>query len=87
MFIYKIDQKNFLNKYKARLVIRGDFQIKDFFKSIYFAILIIKSFCIIFVITAKFDLKVKQFDVLGVFLNINRDNQKPIYYELLNRFK
>jgi hypothetical protein len=54
----------------------------------YIITLIACLFKVIIAITACFDLKIEQFNVINVFVNIKRDLRSVLVaYKLLNRFK
>jgi hypothetical protein len=54
----------------------------------YIIILIACLFRVIITITACFNLKIKQFNVINIFINIKRDLYSVLVaYKLLNRFK
>ena len=47
-----------------------------------------RSFRVASTIAAHFDLEIKQFDVINVFINIERDSNKPkVVVKLLDGFK
>ncbi len=55
---------------------------------IYIAILIARLFRIIYIIIAYFDLKIKQFNIINVFINIIKSSSGLlIIYKLLPGFK
>ena len=56
MFIYKIDDNGFLKKYKACLMMRGDFQKSDI-QNVYAATLTFKIFRFFMTLIAVFDLQ------------------------------
>ena len=56
--------------------------------SIYTTILIVRSFQVASIITTYFDLEIKQFDIINIFINIERDSNRPIVvYKLPDGFK
>ena len=67
IFIYKFDQKEYLTKYKMRLIARDDLQRTE--QDIYAVILTTKIFRVLMTIVVAFDLKTRQFDVVNAFAN------------------
>jgi hypothetical protein len=57
VFTYKLDKNGFVIKYKARLVIRGDFQVLQF-KDTYAATLAICVFRLLIAIAVYFNLDI-----------------------------
>jgi hypothetical protein len=54
----------------------------------YITTLIARLFKVTIAITACFNLEIKQFDIVNVFVNIKRDlHSVLVTYKLLNRFK
>ena len=68
-FVYKFDENGFLDKFKARLVVHGDFQSTE--EDTYTATLVAQIFCAVTAITAAFDLEMRQFDAVNAFANVN----------------
>ena len=75
MFKYKLDNKGFLTKYKARLCVRGDLQQTE--QNTYAATLTARVFRALIAIVAAFDLKTRQYDAVNVSVNSFID--EPIY--------
>ena len=47
-----------------------------------------RSFKIVIALTAYFDLKIKYFDVINIFINALKDiNKKVVYYKFLEGFE
>ena len=82
--MYKYDKHSRLTKYKARLVVRRD-QQKDTNKDIYTATLAKRSFRILIVIVARFDLELLQYNVVNAFVYI--DLKEKIYMKILLRYR
>ena len=68
-FVYKFDENGFLDKFKARLVARGDLQSTE--EDTYAATLAAQVFRAIMAITAAFDLETRQYDTVNAFVNAN----------------
>lgn len=77
VFTYKFDEDGLLYKYKARLVVRGDLQ--DDWGDTYAATLAARVFRFLMALTAAFELKAYQYDVLNAFLNALLD--KLVYVQ------
>jgi hypothetical protein len=80
VFIYKSDSNNFLFKYKIRIVIRDDLQNVNNVQNVYAATFALKIFRMMMTWIADFHLKIKQLNVVNVFLNVFNDEK--IYYHL-----
>lgn len=76
VFKYKNDEQGFVNKYKARLVVRGDLQ-QNMHEDTYAATLAARVFRFLMAITAYFGLKARQFDAVNAFSNSNL--KQPIW--------
>ncbi len=85
IFIYKSDSNDFLFKYKARIVIRDDLQKVDNAQNVYAATLASKIFRMMMTLIADFHLKIKQLNVVNVFLNVFNDEK--IYCHMSNEYK
>ncbi|KJZ69437.1 hypothetical protein HIM_11166 [Hirsutella minnesotensis 3608] len=68
VFKYKFNKYGYLQKFKARICVRGDLQPPDS-KDTYAATLAGRSFRILMAITAKFDLETRQLDAVNAFTN------------------
>ncbi|KAJ6437664.1 Cut9 interacting protein Scn1 [Purpureocillium lavendulum] len=68
VFKYKFDKHGYLQKFKARICVRGDLQ-QPGSKDTYAATLAGRSFRILMAITAKFDLETRQLDAINAFTN------------------
>ena len=68
VFDYKFTAEGFLDRLKARLVVRGD-QMWWGSNDTYAATLTAKSFRLLLVVIAYFNLEAKQLDVVSAFLN------------------
>ena len=67
VFTYKFDEDGYLQKYKARLVVRGDLQ--EQYGDTYAATLAARLFRALMALACAFNLKVMQYDVPNAFLN------------------
>ena len=67
VFTYKFDEDGYLQKYKARLVVRGDLQ--DQYGDTYAATLAARLFRALMALACAFNLKIMQYDVPNAFLN------------------
>ena len=72
VFTYKFDDDDYLIKYKARIVARGDLQATQH-QDTYAATLAARSFRAIMAIAAAFDLEVHQWDAVNAFINSNQE--------------
>ncbi|PHH87415.1 hypothetical protein CDD83_8907 [Cordyceps sp. RAO-2017] len=68
VFKYKFNKQRYLQKFKARICVRGDLQPPDS-RDTYAATLAGRSFQILMAITAKFDLETRQLDAVNAFTN------------------
>ncbi|OHW95249.1 reverse transcriptase domain protein [Colletotrichum incanum] len=88
VWTYKGDQDGFLDRYKARICVRGDMQEEDPLEQTYAATLAARTFRVVMAIAAEFDLEIHQFDVVNAFLNAERGpNEPPIVCYLPDGFK
>ena len=73
VFTYKFNENGFLQKFKARLVVRGDLQ--TVYEETYTATLAVRVFRFLIALIAAFSLKAIQYNVLNAFLNakVQRD--------------
>jgi hypothetical protein len=85
ILIYKSDSNNFLFKYKTRIVIRDDLQNINNVQNVYAATLTSKIFRMMMNFVADFDLKIKELNVVNVFLNVF--NEIKIYCHMSNKYK
>jgi hypothetical protein len=69
VFIYKSDSNDFLFKYKAFIVIRDDLQKVNNVQNVYVATFASKIFRIMMTLIIDFHFKIKQLNVVNVFLN------------------
>jgi len=67
VFTYKFNEDDYLNKYKARLVVRGDMQRDSLFEETYAGTLAALVFRFLMAIACYFNLKIKQFDAKNAF--------------------
>jgi hypothetical protein len=79
VFKYKFDKHGFLQKFKARLCVRGDLQPYSH-KETYAATLAGRSFRVLMAITAKFDLENRQLDAINAFTNSYLDEDIHIKF-------
>jgi hypothetical protein len=85
IFIFKSDSNDFLFKYKARIVIRDDLQKINNVQNVYVTTFASKIFCMMMTLIVDFHLKIKQLNVVNVFLNVFNDEK--IYYHMSNEYK
>ncbi len=85
IFIYKFDSNDFLFKYKARIVIRDNLQKVNNAQNVYAATRASKIFRMMMTLIVDFHLKIRQLDVVNVFLNVFNDEK--IYYHMSNEYK
>jgi hypothetical protein len=85
IFIYKSDFDDFLFKYKARIVIRDDLQKINNVQNVYAATFALKIFCMMMIFVVDFHFKIKQLNVVNVFLNVFNDEK--IYCHMSNEYK
>ncbi len=85
IFIYKSDSNDFLFKYKVRIVIRDDLQKVNNAQNVYVATFASKVFRMMMILVANFHFKIKQLDVVNVFLNVFNDEK--IYCHMSNEYK
>jgi hypothetical protein len=85
VFIYKSDFDDFLFKYKARIVIRDDLQKVNNAQNVYVATLASKIFRMMMTLVVDFHLKIKQLNVVNIFLNVFNDEK--IYCHMSNEYK
>lgn len=79
VFIYKFDKDGYLERYKARLVARGDQQTPNTLESTYAATLAARNFRLAFALMAYFDLEAEQINISNAFLNATLDMEFPVY--------
>ena len=72
VFSYKLDEDRYLDKYKARLVVRGDLCL-SIDQDTYAATLAARVFRALMAIAAYFDLDIYQFDAINAFTNAYLD--------------
>ena len=75
VFKYKLDDKGYLTKYKARLCARGDLQHTE--QDTFAATLAARVFRTLLAIVAAFDLETRQYDAVNAFANSPID--EPTY--------
>jgi hypothetical protein len=85
IFTYKSDSNDFLFKYKARIVICVDLQKVNNAQNVYVATFALKIFRMMMTFVADFHLKIRQLNVVNVFLNIFNDEK--IYCHMWNKYK
>lgn len=79
VFKYKFNKHGYLQKFKARICVRGDLQQLGS-KETYAATLAGRSFRILMAITAKFDLETRQLDAVNAFTNIVLDEDVYVQF-------
>ena len=88
VFTYKVDSSGTLIRCRSRIVVRGDLQEEQTIISTYAATLASRSFRVAMALAARFDLEVKQFDVVNAFVNVTRDTRsQPVACKLPDGFK
>lgn len=80
VFNYKFNKDGNLNKYKARLVVRGDLQPRDPYEETYAATLGARIIRALLAIAAYFDLDIYQMDAVSAFTNSNIDEEVYVRY-------
>ena len=78
MFKYKYDTDGYLNKFKARICVRGDLQNTQ--QDTYAATLAYRTFRALMAITAAFDLEIVQLDAVNAFLNSDINEEIYVHY-------
>ena len=73
VFTYKVDSSGYLTRCRSRVVVRGDLQPESSILSTYAATLAARTFRTAMALVARFDLEMKQFDVVNAFINAKRD--------------
>jgi hypothetical protein len=73
VYVYKFDKHGRFVKAKARLVVRGDQQLRGTAENNYAATLAGRSFRTVMAIAARFDLELLQFDAVNAFANADLD--------------
>lgn len=69
VYVYKFDKHGRFKKCKARLVVRGDQEVKSIHEETYAATLAGRSFRTLMAIAARFDLESIQYDAVNAFVN------------------
>jgi hypothetical protein len=82
VFKYKFDIDDYVKKFKTRLCVRNDLQSID--QNTYATILAAKTFRALMIISAAFNLKIWQYDVVNAFINNEIDEE--LYNENSNEF-
>ena len=75
VYVYKFDKHGRFQKAKARLVVRGDQQLRGASENNYAATLAGRSFRTVMAIAARFDLELLQFDAVNAFVNATLDEE------------
>jgi hypothetical protein len=83
MFKNKYDLNDYLKKFKVRICVREDLQHTD--DNTYAVTLIARTFRALLTITAAFNLKIRQYNAVNAFINININDE--IYCSVFNSFK
>jgi Reverse transcriptase (RNA-dependent DNA polymerase) len=84
VFRYKFDKHGFLQKFKARICVRGDLQPLTE-KDTYAATLAARSFRTLMALAARWDLEIRQLDAVNAFPNSELDEE--VYIELPDGYK
>ncbi len=85
IFLYMFDFNDFFFKYKARIVIRDDLQKVNNVQNVYAATFASKIFRMMMTFVADFHFKIRQLNVVNVFLNVFKDEK--IYCHMSNEYK
>ncbi len=85
IFIYKSDLNDFLFKYKTCFVIRDDLQKINNVQNMYAVTFASKILRIMMTFVINFHFKIKQLNVVIVFLNVFNDEK--IYCHMSNEYK
>jgi hypothetical protein len=85
IFIYKFDSNGFFFKYKTRIVIRDNLQKVNNTQNVYAATFALKIFRMMMTLIVDFHFKIKQLNVVNVFLNVFNDEK--IYCHMSNKYK
>jgi hypothetical protein len=85
VFKYKIDNDDFLDKFKTRIVVREDLQIINNAQNVYVAILASKIFRMLMIMMIIYKLKTRQLNAINVYLNAKND--ESIYCYMSNEYK
>lgn len=72
VFTYKFDTNGYLTKFKARLCVRGDLQLRTD-KETYAATLAARTFRALMAVTAAYDLEAHHLDAVNAFVNSQLD--------------
>ena len=78
VFKYKFDTDGYLDKFKARICVRGDLQNTS--QDTYAATLAFRTFRALMAITAAYDLEIVQLDAVNAFLNAPINEETFIQY-------
>jgi hypothetical protein len=81
VFKYKFDTDGFLDKFKARICVRGDLQTSHSTDN-YAATLAAKTFRAVMALAAEYDLDIKQLDAVNAFLNSDIDEEVTVYWPI-----
>ncbi|KAJ5307179.1 hypothetical protein N7476_007835 [Penicillium atrosanguineum] len=76
VFTYKVDEKGYVSRYKARLCVRGDLQIQRE-EDTRATTLAARTLRTLLAIIAAFDLEMMQLDAVNAFLNSKLED--PVY--------
>lgn len=85
VFTYKFDKHGYLQKCKARLVVRGDQQQKSSTDDTYAATLAGTSFRTLLAMAARYDLELLQYDAVNAFVNASL--QSDVFMKLPPGFR
>jgi hypothetical protein len=85
VFAYKLDAEGFLIRFKARLCVRGDFQLFGQNEDVYAATGAYRTFRIMMAITAAFDLNADHLDMVNAFCNA--DIRDDVWIEMPKGFQ
>ena len=85
VYVYKFNKYSRFVKAKARLVVRGNQQLREATKNNYVATLISRSFRIVIAIATRFNLKLLQFNAINAFVNVDLD--EDIFIRILPGYR
>lgn len=85
VYLYKFNKHGWIQKCKARLVVRGDQQLKLAVGSTYASTLAGRSFRALMAIAARFDLELIQYDAINAFVNAHLPHE--VYMRLLPGYR
>jgi hypothetical protein len=82
VYVYKFDKHSRFLKTKARLVVRGDQQVKSLTENTYAATLAGRSFRTLIAIAARFDLELIQYDAVNAFVHAELEEDMLVFMKM-----